>query len=161
MFYTTMMYAQTAPMYKKVCKKHTNTIYSPHRLYTEAVLPKVVHQIVQCKDDIAQQYLMQCLIQVRGVWVLCVYIVSVYIVSVYIVCILCVCYMCLYIVCVYVVCVLCAKCPTKNTHITHSSTTAIHTHNPHPISHLLPPPPHKQTNTHPPHVHRVSQMIST
>ena len=27
------------------------------------VLPRVMEQIVQCKDNIAQQYLMQCLIQ--------------------------------------------------------------------------------------------------
>ena len=28
------------------------------------VLPRVVEQIVSCKDNIAQQYLMQCVIQV-------------------------------------------------------------------------------------------------
>jgi Vacuolar protein sorting-associated protein 35 len=33
-------------------------------LYKEAVLPRVMEQIISCKDDIAQQYLMQCLIQV-------------------------------------------------------------------------------------------------
>ena len=28
-----------------------------------AVLPRVMEQIIQCKDNIAQQYLMQCVIQ--------------------------------------------------------------------------------------------------
>lgn len=28
------------------------------------VLPRVIEQVVSCKDDIAQQYLMQCIIQV-------------------------------------------------------------------------------------------------
>ena len=31
-----------------------------------AFLHRVLEQVVQCKDDIAQQYLMQCLIMVRG-----------------------------------------------------------------------------------------------
>lgn len=35
------------------------------------MLPRVVHQIMQCKDDIAQQYLMQCLIQVRHTVCVC------------------------------------------------------------------------------------------
>lgn len=33
------------------------------KMYSESVLPRVVQQVVQCKDGIAQQYLMQCLIQ--------------------------------------------------------------------------------------------------
>lgn len=32
-------------------------------LYQEKVLPNVMEQIINCKDDIAQQYLMQCVIQ--------------------------------------------------------------------------------------------------
>jgi hypothetical protein len=36
------------------------------RLYSGMVLPRVLEQIISCKDDIAQQYLMQCVIQVRG-----------------------------------------------------------------------------------------------
>ncbi len=32
-------------------------------LYSQVVLPKVLEQIVNCKDQIAQQYLMDCLIQ--------------------------------------------------------------------------------------------------
>ena len=34
-------------------------------LYCDSVLPRVMEQIISCKDDIAQQYLMQALIQVR------------------------------------------------------------------------------------------------
>ena len=34
-------------------------------LYCDTVLPRVMEQIISCKDDIAQQYLMQALIQVR------------------------------------------------------------------------------------------------
>ena len=33
------------------------------RSLQEVLLPRVMEQIVQCKDNIAQQYLMQCLIQ--------------------------------------------------------------------------------------------------
>jgi hypothetical protein len=33
-------------------------------MYESKVLPKIVEQIVTCKDDIAQQYLMDCMIQV-------------------------------------------------------------------------------------------------
>ena len=33
-------------------------------LYCDTVLPRVMEQIISCKDDIAQQYLMQALIQV-------------------------------------------------------------------------------------------------
>lgn len=33
------------------------------KLYQETVLPRVLEQIVNCKDDIAQLYLMQCVIQ--------------------------------------------------------------------------------------------------
>ncbi|KAK9808922.1 hypothetical protein WJX72_006449 [[Myrmecia] bisecta] len=32
-------------------------------LYKDVVLPRIMEQIVSCKDDIAQQYLMQCVIQ--------------------------------------------------------------------------------------------------
>ena len=32
--------------------------------YSSLVLPRVLEQVVGCKDDIAQQYLMQALIQV-------------------------------------------------------------------------------------------------
>ncbi|KAL3144750.1 hypothetical protein ABBQ38_001871 [Trebouxia sp. C0009 RCD-2024] len=34
-----------------------------YKLYQGVVLPRVMEQIVQCKDHIAQQYLMQCIIQ--------------------------------------------------------------------------------------------------
>jgi vacuolar protein sorting-associated protein 35 len=34
-------------------------------LYCDVVLPRVMEQIISCKDDIAQQYLMQAVIQVR------------------------------------------------------------------------------------------------
>eukprot|EP00798_Chlamydomonas_sp_ICE-L_P013365 gene13365-19211_t len=33
------------------------------RLMEQLVLPRLMEQIVSCKDDIAQQYLMQCVIQ--------------------------------------------------------------------------------------------------
>ena len=33
-------------------------------LYCDVVLPRVMEQIISCKDDIAQQYLMQAVIQV-------------------------------------------------------------------------------------------------
>jgi Vacuolar protein sorting-associated protein 35 len=33
--------------------------------YSEVVLPRVLEQVVGCRDDIAQQYLMQALIQAR------------------------------------------------------------------------------------------------
>lgn len=33
-------------------------------VYTETVLPQVLEQIVNCKDPIAQQYLMECVLQV-------------------------------------------------------------------------------------------------
>jgi hypothetical protein len=36
------------------------------KMYSGLVLPRVLEQIVSCRDDIAQQYLMQCVIQVRG-----------------------------------------------------------------------------------------------
>jgi len=35
------------------------------KMYKEMILPKVLEQIVQCRDVIAQQYLMDILIQVR------------------------------------------------------------------------------------------------
>ncbi|DBA95664.1 hypothetical protein WJX82_011441 [Trebouxia sp. C0006] len=34
-----------------------------YKLYQGVVLPRVMEQIIQCKDNIAQQYLMQCVIQ--------------------------------------------------------------------------------------------------
>ncbi len=34
-------------------------------LYCDVVLPRVMEQIISCKDDIAQQYLMQAVIQAR------------------------------------------------------------------------------------------------
>ena len=33
-------------------------------LYCDSVLPRVMEQIISCRDDIAQQYLMQAVIQV-------------------------------------------------------------------------------------------------
>ncbi len=35
-------------------------------LYCDVVLPRVMEQIISCKDDIAQQYLMQAVIQACG-----------------------------------------------------------------------------------------------
>lgn len=35
-------------------------------LYRTAVLPRILEQVVNCKDDIAQPYLMDAVIQVRG-----------------------------------------------------------------------------------------------
>lgn len=34
--------------------------------YKEAILPRILEQVVSCKDTIAQAYLMECIIQVRG-----------------------------------------------------------------------------------------------
>ena len=34
--------------------------------YSGVVLPRVLEQVIGCRDDIAQQYLMQALIQVRA-----------------------------------------------------------------------------------------------
>ena len=34
-------------------------------MYKETVLPRVLEEIIKCKDEIAQQYLMECVIQVR------------------------------------------------------------------------------------------------
>lgn len=33
-------------------------------LYASTVLPKILEQVVNCKDEIAQEYLMECIIQV-------------------------------------------------------------------------------------------------
>lgn len=33
-------------------------------LYSEVVLPKILEQVVNCNDEIAQEYLMECIIQV-------------------------------------------------------------------------------------------------
>jgi vacuolar protein sorting-associated protein 35 len=33
-------------------------------LYSSAVLPKILEQVVNCNDEIAQEYLMECIIQV-------------------------------------------------------------------------------------------------
>ena len=33
-------------------------------LYSSAVLPKILEQVINCNDDIAQEYLMECIIQV-------------------------------------------------------------------------------------------------
>lgn len=33
--------------------------------YKEAILPRILEQVVSCKDTIAQAYLMECIIQVR------------------------------------------------------------------------------------------------
>ena len=41
--------------------------HSTHAVVLQ-VLPRVMEQIVSCKDGIAQQYLMQCIIQVRRRW---------------------------------------------------------------------------------------------
>ena len=32
-------------------------------MYQHQVLPRIIEQVVSCKDDIAQQYLMDCMIQ--------------------------------------------------------------------------------------------------
>ena len=37
-------------------------------LYRTAVLPRILEQVVNCKDDIAQPYLMDAVIQVRAAW---------------------------------------------------------------------------------------------
>ena len=34
-------------------------------MYKSTVLPQILEQVVNCKDAIAQQYLMECLAQVR------------------------------------------------------------------------------------------------
>ena len=34
-------------------------------LYTNDVLPKILEQVVNCNDAIAQEYLMECIIQVE------------------------------------------------------------------------------------------------
>jgi len=33
-------------------------------LYSQVVLPKILEQVVNCNDEIAQEYLMECIIQV-------------------------------------------------------------------------------------------------
>ncbi|PPS10756.1 hypothetical protein GOBAR_AA09878 [Gossypium barbadense] len=33
-------------------------------IYKETVLPRVLEQVVNCKDDLAQYYLMDCVVQV-------------------------------------------------------------------------------------------------
>ena len=33
-------------------------------LYSDVVLPKILEQVVNCNDEIAQEYLMECIIQV-------------------------------------------------------------------------------------------------
>ena len=33
-------------------------------IYSEIVLPKILEQVVNCNDEIAQEYLMECIIQV-------------------------------------------------------------------------------------------------
>ena len=33
-------------------------------IYSEVVLPKILEQVVNCNDEIAQEYLMECIIQV-------------------------------------------------------------------------------------------------
>lgn len=40
-------------------------------VYTETVLPQVLEQIVNCKDPIAQQYLMECILQVLPLYTRC------------------------------------------------------------------------------------------
>ena len=35
------------------------------QVYEETVLPQVLEQVVNCKDAIAQQYLMECIVQAR------------------------------------------------------------------------------------------------
>jgi vacuolar protein sorting-associated protein 35 len=34
-------------------------------MYKALVLPRILEQVITCKDQIAQQYLMECIIQVR------------------------------------------------------------------------------------------------
>lgn len=34
--------------------------------YKAHILPRILEQVVSCKDTIAQAYLMECIIQVRG-----------------------------------------------------------------------------------------------
>ena len=36
-------------------------------MYKSTVLPRILEQVINCKDQIAQQYLMECIIQVRRV----------------------------------------------------------------------------------------------
>lgn len=54
----TAVAAFTPLMFMAVCYCQRNTA-----CMQEVVLPRVMEQIVQCKDNIAQQYLMQCVIQ--------------------------------------------------------------------------------------------------
>ncbi len=35
-----------------------------HSIYQKSILPNVLEQVVKCKDPIAQEYLMECVIQV-------------------------------------------------------------------------------------------------
>jgi len=47
-----------------------------HGACEQLVLPGVLEQVVSCKDAIAQEYLMECIIQVTTVYVLSVLITA-------------------------------------------------------------------------------------
>ena len=40
-------------------------------MFVQCVLPGVLEQVVNCKDPIAQEYLMECVIQVRAMLCVC------------------------------------------------------------------------------------------